>query len=202
MTEHAPSRAGRASKPVLAIVAVGMATAAAVGGVAGSLITSRSAGSTTTTVVTARDASPNVASDVNTANGRTGMGPVQLYRKDSAGVVTVLAKEAQGLAEGSGVVLDRSGYILTNDHVVAGSTAVKVSFENNVSTPAQVVGKDPSTDLALLKVSVAPSQLHPLPLGSSSSLVVGQPVVAIGNPFGLQRTITAGIVSALGRDIQ
>jgi S1-C subfamily serine protease len=110
-----------------------------------------------------------------------------------------------GTATGSGFVIDHSGHILTNAHVVEGAQKIEVTLGNTDSSQpvsAQVVGKDPSTDVALLKVDVPSDQLHPLALGDSSQVNVGDPVVAIGNPFGLDRTATAGIVSALQREIK
>jgi S1-C subfamily serine protease len=100
-------------------------------------------------------------------------------------------------------VIDTDGHILTNNHVVAGAQTIRVKLgSSNTSYDAQVVGRDPATDLALLKMSAPSSDLHPLPLGDSSSVQVGDPVVAIGNPFGLDQTATTGIVSALQRQIQ
>jgi S1-C subfamily serine protease len=104
-------------------------------------------------------------------------------------------------ALGSGFVLDKAGHIITNDHVVAGAKSVQVSFSNNESMKAKIVGVDPSSDIAVLKVDARSRALTPLALGDSSAVQVGDPVVAIGNPFGLDRSITAGIVSALQRPI-
>ncbi len=100
-------------------------------------------------------------------------------------------------ALGSGFVIDKQGDIVTNYHVIQGATSIEVLFSNNVTTKAIVVGTDKSTDLAVLKVNVSPSALTPLPLGNSAAVEVGDPVVAIGNPFGLDRTVTSGIVSAI-----
>jgi putative serine protease PepD len=104
-------------------------------------------------------------------------------------------------AQGSGWVYDSSGHIVTNDHVVAGATKISVTFADGTKYSAKVVGTDPSTDLAVLKVDAPSSKLHPLSLGDSGSLQVGDGVVAIGAPFGLDETVTSGIVSALDRDI-
>jgi putative serine protease PepD len=104
-------------------------------------------------------------------------------------------------AQGSGFVYDSSGHIVTNDHVVANATSVSVMFSDGSKYSAKVVGTDPSTDLAVLKVNAPSSKLHPLTLGDSSKLAVGDGVVAIGSPFGLDETVTTGIVSALDRDI-
>jgi S1-C subfamily serine protease len=103
---------------------------------------------------------------------------------------------------GSGFVIDKSGHIVTNLHVVEDADAVEVSFSNGEEMDATIVGEDPSTDIALLKVEADSRALHPLSLGNSDTLRVGDEVVAIGNPFGYERTMTAGIVSALGRVIE
>ncbi len=139
-----------------------------------------------------------------------------IYRHDAPGVAFIEAESApqqsspfnlfptpqRGPATGSGFVVDNAGHILTNAHVVAGADRIRVALGSDKSfVDATKVGEDPSTDLALLKVNVDSSKLHPLPLGSSSKLNVGDPVVAIGNPFGLDRTVTSGIVSALQRQI-
>jgi S1-C subfamily serine protease len=144
----------------------------------------------------------------------------QIYQQDSPGVAFVQAQTAPqpssplnpfgggsggGTATGSGFVIDQAGHILTNAHVVDGAQKIEVTLGNTDTSqpvPAQVVGKDNSTDVAVLKVNVPADQLHPLSLGDSSQLQVGDPVVAIGNPFGLDRTVTSGIVSALQREIK
>jgi S1-C subfamily serine protease len=104
-------------------------------------------------------------------------------------------------ALGSGFVLDKAGHIVTNYHVVQGGRSISVSFSNRDRVKAELVGFDRSTDVAVLKVEAKSRALSPLPLGDSDSVVVGDPVVAIGNPFGLERSVTAGIVSALQREI-
>jgi S1-C subfamily serine protease len=104
-------------------------------------------------------------------------------------------------ALGSGFVIDKAGHIVTNFHVVDGAQTVEVSFSNRDSVKARVVGTDPSTDLAVLEVNVDAGALTPLDLGDSDVLRVGDSVVAIGNPFGLERSVTAGIVSALHRPL-
>ena len=111
------------------------------------------------------------------------------------------AQEQQ--AQGSGFVIDKDGHVVTNYHVVEGAKKVQVSFSDEEQMDATVVGSDPSTDIAVLKIQGAMSRsLTPLALGDSSVVKVGDAVVAIGNPFGLERTVTAGIVSALQRRIQ
>jgi putative serine protease PepD len=105
-------------------------------------------------------------------------------------------------AEGSGFVFDTSGHIVTNQHVVDGATAITVRFPDGTTAKGTLVGSDPSTDIAVIKVDVAAGELHPLSLGSSKNVQPGQDVVAIGSPFGLADSMTSGIVSAIGRTIQ
>ncbi len=108
-----------------------------------------------------------------------------------------------GTATGSGFVIDAVGHVLTNQHVVAGADEIRVKLGDSARTyDAKLIGSDPATDLALLRVDAPADQVHPLALGRSSTVAVGDPVIAIGNPFGLDRTVTAGIVSALQRQIQ
>jgi S1-C subfamily serine protease len=151
------------------------------------------------------------ASDTGDTGGRT----VQdIYRNEGHGVAYVQASgvtsdqslfggQQQGTATGSGFVVDKDGTILTNAHVVQGADKVTVSFEENGSPiQAKVEGIDADSDLAVLKIDPSKvKNLTVLPLGDSSKLQVGDPVVAIGNPFGLQRTVTTGIVSALQRQL-
>ena len=149
----------------------------------------------------------------DTAGG--GLGAREIYKRDAPGVVNVKAQivrrvespfdvfpqEERGQSSGSGFVLDKSGHVLTNAHVIEGASEVTVQFEDRKSADASVVGKDSSTDIALLKVSPDGRSLHPLGLGDSGSVQVGDPTIAIGNPFGLDRTLTTGVVSALQRRI-
>jgi putative serine protease PepD len=104
-------------------------------------------------------------------------------------------------AQGSGFVFDEAGHVITNQHVVDGAQSAEVTFWNGKTYDATVVGADPSTDLAVLDVDAPASVLQPLRLADGSSVEVGDTVVAIGSPFGLEQTVTAGIVSALGREI-
>ena len=104
-------------------------------------------------------------------------------------------------AQGSGFVYDSAGHIVTNNHVIANASKISVTFSDGSKYSATVVGADPSSDLAVLKVNAPSSKLHPLSLGDSGKLAVGDGVVAIGSPFGLEETVTTGIVSALNRDI-
>ncbi|MEZ5124104.1 MAG: trypsin-like peptidase domain-containing protein [Solirubrobacterales bacterium] len=135
------------------------------------------------------------------ATGSTGTTSLaDLYDKVKDGVVYVQA----GDASGSGFVIDDAGHIVTNDHVVEGSSSFQVRIgDKGPLIPAQLVGADASTDLALLKVDPAQAgTLHPLELADPGDVEVGDSVIAIGSPFGLQSTLTSGIVSALGRSIQ
>jgi S1-C subfamily serine protease len=143
----------------------------------------------------------------------------QIYRRDGQGVAFISAEiagggESQGLgpfgepggggtATGSGFLIDTEGHVVTNNHVVAEADKVEVKLGSSDTTyDAEVVGTDPATDVALLKVDAPADSLHPLALGDSSQVEVGESVVAIGNPFGLDRTVTAGIVSAIQRQIE
>ena len=151
------------------------------------------------------------ASDPGAADG--GRTVQDIYRAEGSSVLFIqsegvsednpLLGEQQGTATGSGFVVDEDGTILTNAHVVEGASAVTVSFEEGgESIDAQVKGVDADTDLAVLKIDPGEVDgLKALPLGDSSQPEVGDPVVAIGNPLGFQRTVTTGIVSALGREI-
>lgn len=103
--------------------------------------------------------------------------------------------------QGSGFVWDTQGHIVTNYHVVQDATAIEVTFNDGISLPATLVGTDPDSDLAVIKVDPAEHDLKPVKLGDSDALKVGQRAIAIGNPFGLEGTLTAGIISALGRDL-
>ena len=139
-----------------------------------------------------------------------------IYRRAAPGVVYIRARSVQqtqspfdvfprtqeNLSTGSGFVLDDKGDILTNAHVVASSLDVRVSFSDHRTVSARVIGKDADTDLAVLAVNPKEVKLHPLALGDSGAVRVGDPTVAIGNPFGLERTLTTGVVSATKRTIQ
>ncbi len=165
-------------------------------------------GTTTTVVREVPSASTSASAAFRSERGGT-IGDI--YRIAAPGVVQVTSNvvsfdpffgEQRGEALGSGFVIDRAGHIVTNYHVVEGANEVYVNFSRQDSIRAKIVGVDPSTDLAVLEVDAHASALRPLRLGNSDSLQVGDAVVAIGNPFGLDRTVTAGIVSALQREIQ
>jgi S1-C subfamily serine protease len=175
----------------------------------------KSDGGTTTTVSAPLTAPVDAKEDEGDGNVVN-----QIYKADGKGVVFIESQiepqegeffnpfgepeaESGGTATGSGFVIDGEGHILTNNHVIEGAEKVTVKFgDSEKSHPAEVVGADPGTDIALLKVDAPAKELHPLALGRSKDVEVGDPVVAIGNPFGLDRTVTSGIVSALQRQIQ
>jgi putative serine protease PepD len=136
-------------------------------------------------------------SDTQPASSDGNLSVQSIYQLANKGVVEVTAGQGQG----SGFVHDADGHIITNEHVVDGASSVSVRFWNGKTFTASVVGTDASTDLAVLKVDAPVSQLFPLSLGDSSKLLVGDQVVAIGSPFGLEGTVTSGIVSALHREM-
>jgi S1-C subfamily serine protease len=171
----------------------------------------------TRSVTTTVQATPLQPSNASTQTRR--LTPHDIYVRDAPGVAYVTStivqhtespfglfgggeSQRQGQATGSGIVIDSNGTILTNWHVVENAIKVTVSLERGKTVDAQVVGKDPSNDLAVLRIHPDGLTLHPLPLGSSSTVQVGDPVLAIGNPFDLQRTLTTGVVSALGRTLK
>src|SRR6266498_752943 len=124
-----------------------------------------------------------------------------LTRSIAVPVLALLAAALVGGGVGSGFVYDTEGHIITNEHVVAGADSISVRFPNGATYKATLVGSDASTDLAVLEVNAPQKLLHPLTLADSNDLAVGDGVVAIGSPFGLENTVTSGIVSALHRDI-
>jgi S1-C subfamily serine protease len=168
-------------------------------------------------IVTVVQQAPAVTT--NAARLQIGVTAHQIYERDAPGVVLISAAGIseprspselyggeggrQGAATGSGFEIDNRGTILTNWHVVANASKMTVSLgEHGRSVEAQILGKDPSHDLAVLQIPTAGLLLHPLPLGDSRSVQIGEPVLAVGNPFGYGRTLTSGIVSALERQIQ
>lgn len=121
----------------------------------------------------------------------------EIYNQTKHSVVLI----ETNIGLGSGFVYDNEGHIVTNYHVVEGSATIQVTFLDGNASEATLIGEDLYSDLAVIKVSPDVTTLHPVVLGNSSSLIVGEPVAAIGNPFGLSSTVTAGIVSALQRDL-
>ena len=136
----------------------------------------------------------------------TGLTSVQIYNlsKDSVVLITVKQQTISGLepfASGSGFIYDQEGHIVTNNHVVEDADAIEVTFSDGTIAEAKLVGADPYSDLAVIREDRSSDLLYPLPLGRSSELLVGESVLAIGNPFGLSNSMSLGIISQLGRDI-
>ncbi len=202
--------------------AAGLVVAAAAGGLlalGGAAALGRLGESTTIQQVT-----PLPGGGVGTVSfgaGGNALSVEEIYRRSAPGVVQITAtstttatstdpfntlptpsQQQQQIAEGSGFVIDKEGHIVTNYHVIEGAQKVQVSFSANDELDAKVIGEDPSTDTAVLKIDAHSRSLTPLPLGDSDKVTVGDPVVAIGNPFGFARTATAGIVSAVQREIR
>jgi S1-C subfamily serine protease len=195
---------------------LGGAVVAVLGGIAVAAGLLDTGHNTTTTITAPLNSAPVVSkesNDTNTVN--------QIYRHDGEGVAFIESTlepeetsnplnpfgegetQGGGVATGSGILIDNEGHVVTNNHVIEGASKVEVKLgSSETEHRAEVVGTDPATDIALLKVDVSSGEEDPLPLGDSSKVQVGDPVVAIGNPFGLDRTVTAGIVSALQRQIQ
>ncbi|MEO8289873.1 MAG: trypsin-like peptidase domain-containing protein [Gaiellaceae bacterium] len=195
-------------QPALAKAGTLLAAGVLGGGIAVGLSQAIDGGSTTTVVREVSGGTTEPAS-FPASGGKT---ISQIYDASRRGVVQVLATSVvssnpffggqEQRAQGSGFVIDKFGHVVTNYHVVEGARTVQVSFSDNEQMDAKVVGTDPSTDIAVLKIKNAEGRaLAPIQLGDSDAVKVGDAVVAIGNPFGLERTVTAGIVSALQRRI-
>jgi S1-C subfamily serine protease len=195
------------------VAPVALAAAAFGAGGGAAVVALTDDGGETTTVV--QQAPVAAATPTSTTADGDALTPREIYKRDAPGVVYVRAEvvqrsqspffleplEQRGEATGSGFVIDNAGNILTNNHVVDGAVKVTVQFSDSKTATAKVVGTDPSTDIALLKVDPDGLDLKPLELGSAEDIQVGDPTIAIGNPFGLDRTLTTGVVSALQRRI-
>jgi S1-C subfamily serine protease len=201
-------------------MAVALLVASVAGGVVAVAVASLAGVGGHTTTVREVGGPPFLPTDeVATQSGRA-LSLRDIYKNDAPGVVQVTSTTKVELPRtnwfgnsfvpgtevqrylGSGFVIDKAGYIVTNYHVVADAQSIHVSFSNSDSMKAQVVGKDASTDVALLKVEASSRALKPLELGNSEALQVGDQVAAIGNPLGYDRSISAGIVSALQRSLR
>ena len=202
------------------IAAAALVSAAAAGGavaLAGAKVAGFGEGTTTVREVIRDSGSGQAAIASETRPGRA-LSIAEIYRRAAPGVVQVTTTsrveapidpffgfdvpDETRQALGSGFVIDKAGYIVTNFHVIEDAETVEVSFSNNDSMKAEIVGRDPSTDIALLKVEAESRALRPLALGNSASLRVGDDVLAIGNPLGLERSATRGIVSAVHRPLR
>ena len=183
------------------------------GGIVAALLLALGVGGTTKTTTVVQQA-PIAATTTAQTDGRA-LTAADIYRRDAPGVVFIrstivqrsdspflLPTEQRGEATGSGFVIDKSGNILTNAHVVDGAVKVTVQFSDDKTVDARIIGRDTSTDLALLRVEPDGVDLHPLVLGSAKDVQAGDPAIAIGNPFGLSRTLTTGVISAKQRQIQ
>jgi putative serine protease PepD len=199
-----------------ALVAVAVASGA--GGAALYGLADGGGSSSTTTALATPAATAHPAAAVKTSGG---LSVNQIYRQANPGVVDIKVRQSasagtdqfgggnggngsgqESQAEGSGFVIDTDGHVATNQHVVDGATSITVTFADGKTASAKVVGTDPSTDVAVIKVDAPKSELHPLTFDDSNGVEVGDGVVAIGSPFGLEETVTTGIVSALNRTIQ
>jgi len=167
------------------------------------------AGAAVTEVGASDEATPARISDPATVSDE--QNNIDVYKAISPGVAFInttsvsqdfFGNEQEGKGNGSGSVIDANGNILTNYHVIENSQKLTVSFGGDKTYPATIVGGDPDTDLAVIKIDAPPSGLTVVPLGDSDKLTVGQKVLAIGNPFGLDRTLTTGVISGLQRPIR
>ena len=189
----------------VAAAAIGAMVAVLVTGVAG-------VGDTTTTVVLPAESPSTVTSAAPARRAASAFDPETLYAARAPGVVTIYANlGVDGEAQGSGFVVDEDGVILTNAHVITnaaeartnvqGASAVYVEFADGERVAAKVVGWDLFSDVGVVRVSPHDHELDPVPLGDSSKVIVGEPVAAIGSPFGKQTSLSVGVVSAIGRSI-
>jgi S1-C subfamily serine protease len=196
--------ASRTTKTVTVTAALVAAAAVGAGGGAATYAAIGSEdGGTVVRQVTVENAQP-------AASTSESLSVSEIYEQAHEGVVEItsissetspMGGEERAQGQGSGFVFDTDGHIVTNDHVVEGAERVTVRFSDGSTYDGSVVGTDPSTDLAVVKVDAPSSALHPLELGDSTALSVGEPVVALGSPFGLEDTATSGIVSALNREM-
>jgi len=155
--------------------------------------------------VTIQESSPPPVSEESSTDGAggadSGSSVGEVYASQGPGVVSVDVASDLGAAGGSGFVLDDSGHIVTNQHVVEGANEVSVRFSGGARRDARIVGEDPSTDVAVIRVDAPEDALMPLTLGDSDALRVGEPVIAMGNPLNVGVSVTTGIVSGIGRPI-
>src|SRR2546425_2844086 len=175
---------------IAAVAAPTVASGAGSGAIAAGLIDH------STTSASAGTALPTTQTSTSSTSSSTA---ASIYKQDLPGVVTLTVNLSRGQAIGSGIVLDTKGDILTNAHVIAGARSIQVAFSDGTTVPATVVGSNTGADLAVIRVSVAASTLHPLTLGTSSGVQIGDTVYAIGSPFGLCGSFTEGIVSNIGQ---
>ena len=210
--DHEPPRrppsGGRLAALLVGAAVLGAGIVAAILGAAGAIHT---AGGTTTVV------GSSAGAVVTSARGTTSIDPTALYARAAGGAVDITVSSGSSsssgpggpfqppnqssTALGSGAVIDGQGHILTAEHVVDGATSITVTFQDGTKRKAKLVGSDPSTDTAVIKVDPAGLTLHPLALGSAASLRVGDALAVIGDPFGYDRSLSTGLVSGLDRTI-
>ncbi|MDX6355468.1 MAG: putative serine protease PepD [Streptomyces sp.] len=188
--DSSPHRRRKAGRPLALFAAVAL-VAGAIGGGAGALVGN----------ATASDSTSSTATTSSVVNAAAIDGSVSgVAKADSPSVVEITATSSVGEAVGSGVILTSNGQVITNNHVVTGATSIKIAYSDGKTATATIVGTDTAKDLALIQITGA-SGLTPAALGDSSTIAVGDQVVAIGSPEDLAGTVTSGIVSALNRDV-
>jgi S1-C subfamily serine protease len=175
-----------------------IAAVVGVGAVSGALFAAGGVGGSTSAAaaVARRHPSPERSSLTAPLNA------AELYAAANPSVVAITATHPTSVDTGTGFVIDSDGHVLTADHVVSGASTVTLKFQDGFTVPAEVLGQDPSTDVAVLQVRPSPARVPALALGSTSSLAVGDMLAVIGNPFGYDSSLSTGVVSALDRTIQ
>ena len=193
-------RAGAIALPAVVGAVTALAVLAGTGQLGGgdTTIIRETASGVTTSVSSARDA----ATQAESAVPSKGLSVAEVVKRESPAVVLISNETKQGGSLGSGFLMDDTGHIVTNAHVVDGATKTTVTFEDGTQAKGTILGADKSADVAVVKIDKVPTGVSPVPLGNSGGLTVGQEVVAIGNPYGYSGTATTGIVSALKRAIQ
>ena len=219
--EGPPAPPGPAGRPPRRRGVVLLAVVASVFGglfATGALLTTgalHTGGKTTTVIEPTKTVSTSSTSSTS-GGSSTGLTPAQLYAGSAAGVVDITSKSVsstgdspfspggsgESTATGTGSVLDSQGRILTAQHVVSGASSITVTFQDGTTRTAKVLGEDSATDVAVIKVDPAGLTLHPLPLGNSASLSVGDTTMIIGDPFAYRRSLSTGVVSGLDRTIE
>lgn len=189
------------SKQLTAIAAALLLGAGVGGGVGAAVALETDSDSDAGTAAVANEPIAETTSSTASLYKRVKGAVVEVHAAGSGGE-TPFGDQSPGEATGSGFVIDEEGHIVTNQHVVDGAQSVRVEFADGSEVDAEVLGTDPSTDIAVLDVDRPSSELTPLSFASTGSLEVGNPVIVLGSPFGLEGTLTTGVISAIGREIQ
>jgi S1-C subfamily serine protease len=189
------------SKQLTAIVAALLLGAGVGGGVGAAVALETDSDSDAPQAATANDPIAETTSSVAALYKRVKDSVVEIHASNG-GESTPFGQQSPGQATGSGFVIDGDGHIVTNQHVVDDAQSVRVEFADGTEVDAEIVGTDPSTDIAVLDVDRPSSELTPLPFASTGALQVGAAVIVLGSPFGLEGTLTTGVISAVGREIQ